>query len=246
MSTTRRRLYWLSSSVFLRKMTFQPLANRRHDEAGRARLGQLELDRVLVADVDLAHRAEQRSCAGWTDARRRLDDAVVGGLDVVGGELGAVVELHVLAQVERVGLAVLGDLPAMGEIGDDGLAAVARIAADQIVEHAALASQAVDGARLVHVEMRRPRGDAVAQDAAALGVGLGRAQAGTWSRRTRSGPEPARNRGAGRRPRPSRRRRPSSRSAGPHGDSNAGSSSAYHSCCFLHPLHFLVCLDVVR
>src|SRR5882757_910704 len=27
MSTTRRRLYWLSSSVFLRTMPFQPLAN---------------------------------------------------------------------------------------------------------------------------------------------------------------------------------------------------------------------------
>ena len=53
---------------------------------------------------------------------------VEGRLDVIRGELGAVVELHALAQVERVGLAVLGDLPAVGEIGNDGLAAVARIA----------------------------------------------------------------------------------------------------------------------
>ena len=90
------------------------------------------------------------------------------------GQLRAVVELHALAQKERVGLAVLGDLPAMRQIGDDGLAAVARIAPDQVVEHAALRAQAVDGARLVHVEMRRPVGDAVAQHAAALRVGLRR------------------------------------------------------------------------
>ena len=31
----------------------------RHDEVGRSWLGELELDRVLVANVDLAHRAEQ-------------------------------------------------------------------------------------------------------------------------------------------------------------------------------------------
>jgi len=51
-------------------------------------------------------------------------------------KLGAVVKLHVFAQEERIGLAVLGDLPTVSEIGNDGLAAVARVAANEIVEHA--------------------------------------------------------------------------------------------------------------
>jgi hypothetical protein len=38
------------------------------------------------------------------------------------------VELHTFAQEEHVGLAVFGNFPAMGEIRDDGFAAVARIA----------------------------------------------------------------------------------------------------------------------
>ena len=79
-----------------------------------------------------------------------------------------------LRRMEGVGLAVLGDLPAMREIGDDGLAAVARVAPDQVVEHAALAAQAVDRAGLMHVEMRRARGDGVSQHAARLRVGLRR------------------------------------------------------------------------
>src|ERR687897_338239 len=63
-------------------------------------------------------------------------------------------ELHALADVERVGLAVLGDLPAVRQVGDDGLARIARIATYQVVVHAALAAQAVDGARLVEIERR--------------------------------------------------------------------------------------------
>ncbi|MER2603222.1 MAG: hypothetical protein ABTR27_12790, partial [Candidatus Competibacter phosphatis] len=82
-------------------------------------------------------------------------------------------ELHVLAQHERVGLVVLRDFPAMREVGNDGLAAVARIAPNEVVEHAALAAEAVDRAGLVEVEMRRPRSDAVTQHATCLGVGLG-------------------------------------------------------------------------
>jgi hypothetical protein len=84
------------------------------------------------------------------------------------------VELHALAQMEGVGLAVLGDLPAMREVGDDRLAAVARVAADQIVEHATLRAEIVDRPGLVHVEMRRPHRDAITQDAAPLRVRLGR------------------------------------------------------------------------
>ena len=141
----------------------------RHHEAGRPRFGELEDHRLLVGRHDLAHRREQRT-ARDADAVGRLADAVVGGLDVLRREVGAVVERHALAQMEGVGLAVLGDLPAMGEIGNDGLAAVARIAPHQVVEHAALRAQAVDRARLVHVEVRRSRGDGVFQDATRFGV----------------------------------------------------------------------------
>ena len=147
--------------------------DRAHDEGGRPRLRELELHGVLVRRGDLAHRGEQ-GAARDADARRRLGDTVEGRLDVFRGELGAVVELHVLAQVEGVGLAVLGDLPAMREIGNDGLAAVARVAPDQVVEHAALAAQAVDGAGLMEVEVRRPHGDGVFQHAARLRIRLRR------------------------------------------------------------------------
>src|SRR5262249_25680946 len=147
----------------------------RHDEVRRTRLRQPELDGVLVAHDDLVHRGEQDRARNG-DAGRRLDDAVVGCLDVVGGKLGAIVELHVLAQEEGIGLAVFGDLPAVGEIGNNGLATIARIAANEVVEHAALAAEAVDGARLVHVEMRGARGDAVAQYTTAFGVGFRRFQ----------------------------------------------------------------------
>ena len=66
----------------------------------------------------------------------RLGDAIEGGFHIFGGQLCAVVELHILAQEEGVGLAVLGDLPAMRQIRDDRLAAVAGVVPDQIVEHA--------------------------------------------------------------------------------------------------------------
>ena len=144
-----------------------------HHEIDRARRGQLEFDGVLVRRVDLLDRGEQRG-ARDADAGRRLADAVVGRLHVGGGEVRPVVELHALAQVERVGLAVLGDFPAMRQIGDDALAAVARIAPDQVVEHASLGADVADGARLMHVEMRRPIEDAVAHHAAPLRIGFRR------------------------------------------------------------------------
>src|SRR6516162_4347998 len=75
--------------------------------------------------------------------------------------------------MECVGLAVLGDLPAMRQVGDDRLAAVARVAPDQVVEHASLGAQVEDGSGLVHIEMRWPQRDAQAQDAPGFGIGLG-------------------------------------------------------------------------
>ncbi len=127
----------------------------------------------LSRALDLADRLEQDAARNG-DAFRRLGDPVEGGLDVLRGQLGAVAELDALAQQEGVGLAVLGDLPAMRQIGDDGLAAVARVAPDQIVEHASHRTEIENGAGLVEVEMRRPYRDSHANDAAVLGVWLGR------------------------------------------------------------------------
>ena len=82
-------------------------------------------------------------------------------------------KLHAFAQKEGVGLAVLGDLPAVRKIRNDRLAAVARIVPDQIVEHAGHRAESTDRPGLVDVEMRRTHHDAEAQDAAGFGIGLG-------------------------------------------------------------------------
>src|SRR5205807_6167776 len=115
----------------------------------------------LVARVDLADRPEQRS-ARDADAGRRFRDAVEGRFYISRCEIRPVVELDTLTQVKCVGLAVLGDFPAMRQIGDDGLATVARITPDQIVERAALSADIADGAGLMHIEMRRAVENAVA------------------------------------------------------------------------------------
>src|SRR5215831_5445943 len=64
----------------------------------------------------------------------------------------------------------------MRKVGNDRFAAVARIAPDQVVEHAALGAQVIDGARLVHIEMRQAVGDAIAKHAPAFRVWLRRAE----------------------------------------------------------------------
>src|SRR5262249_22637782 len=122
-----------------------------HHEIDRAWRSQFEFDDILVARIDLADRPEQRSARN-ADASRRFGDAVKGRLYVGRCEISPVVELDPLTQVKRIGLAVLGDFPAMRQIRDDGLATVARITPDQIVEHAALSADVADSARLMHVE----------------------------------------------------------------------------------------------
>ena len=147
--------------------------DRRHHKINWTRVRQLEFDRVLVACVDLADRLEQYA-ARDADALRRFDDPVEGRLHVVSRQFGPVVKLNVIAQHEGVGLAVLGDLPAMRQIGDNGLAAVARVTPDQVVEHAPHRTEVEEGARLMEVKMRRPYWNAHAHDATVFGVGLGR------------------------------------------------------------------------
>jgi hypothetical protein len=111
------------------------------------------LSRALISPTAL-----NRMLRGMLMALRRLGDPVESGLYVVSGQLGAVAELHALAQEEGIGLAVLSDLPAVRQIGNDGFAAVARVAADQVVEHASHRAEIEDRAGLVEVEMRRPAG----------------------------------------------------------------------------------------
>src|SRR5262249_50049824 len=101
----------------------------RHHEARRTRIAEFELNGVFVRRGDLADRAEQNAARN-ADALWWLADAVERRLDVLGCELGAVMELDAFAQEEGVGLAVLGDLPAVRQVRDDGLAAVARVAPD--------------------------------------------------------------------------------------------------------------------
>src|SRR6266478_3885752 len=76
--------------------------------------------------------------------------------------------------MEGIGLAVLGDLPAMRQIRDDRLAAVARVMPDQIVEHACHGTEIEECAGLMQIEMWGTVWNAHAQNAAPLGVRLGR------------------------------------------------------------------------
>src|SRR3984893_15694211 len=146
--------------------------DREHDKAFGARLGQFEFDRIGVLRIDLGDRFEQD--AAWdADALRRLGNAVEGRLHVVGGQFRAVVKLHPFAQEKRVGRTVLGDLPAVSQVGDDRLATVERVVANEIVEHRGHRAERPDRSRLVDAEMWRAHQYAVAQHAAALRVGFG-------------------------------------------------------------------------
>src|SRR5882672_10109918 len=135
------------------------------------RLRQSELDRVRIDHDDFAHRREERR-ARDDHALGRVGDAVVGRLHVLGREIGAVVELDALAQVEGVLLTVGRDLPALREVGNDRLA-VLRTAPQQRVVHRALRPDVGHGAGLVDVEVRRRVVHGVAKRAAALGAGIG-------------------------------------------------------------------------
>src|SRR6516165_11468588 len=142
-----------------------------HHEIDRTWCGQLELNGVLVARVDLADRPEQRS-ARDADAGRWFRDAVEGRFYVSRCEIRPVMELDALAQVKGVGLAVVGDFPAMRQIGDDGLATVARITPNQVVEHATLSADIADSARLMDIEMGRAIENAVAHHPSPPWIGL--------------------------------------------------------------------------
>ena len=79
-------------------------------------------------------------------------------------------ELHILAQHEGVGLAVLGNIPAVREVRNDRLATIARVTPDQIVEHAGLGAQIVECSGLMDIEMWLAAGERHPQHTAAFGV----------------------------------------------------------------------------
>jgi hypothetical protein len=99
---------------------------------------------VFVARVDLANRLEQDTARN-AGPGGGLGDTIVRGLHVLRGQLGAVVELYALTQMERVGLAIRGNLLAMRQIGYNRLGAIVGIAPDQIVEHAGCGPKNEDG-----------------------------------------------------------------------------------------------------
>ncbi len=78
-----------------------------HD--GGVRIGRLDRSDVRIGSLP------QRQ-----NARRRIAYAVVRGLHVLGGERGAVVELHPFAQPERIGKAIFRNRPRLREIAFDG------------------------------------------------------------------------------------------------------------------------------
>jgi hypothetical protein len=139
-----------------------PAAGKRpqHEAAG-AWFAELKGDRVGIDDLDLADGREQR-LPGHADALGGPDDARECGMHIFGREVGSVVEFHPLTQVKRVGLAVGGDVPVRGKIGDDR-PAVAGITADEVVIHRPLRTQVGNGPRLVDIEVSRGTMDGIAQ-----------------------------------------------------------------------------------
>ena len=80
----------------------------------RVGAGQGHLDGVVVDDVALLVVDKQSGADGAFKA------VVIGELDVLGGHLLAVVELHALAQVEGVLQAIVGDFIAFRQSGGQG------------------------------------------------------------------------------------------------------------------------------
>ncbi len=172
---------------------------REELEEVRLRLLEDEPHVEAVDRLDLGHRREL-VLVDAGHARRREDDARERGHHVGRAERGAVVELHAVAQLERVRLAVRRHLPALREIRDDRLEAVGGIEAHEVVVH--LAQDDAERA-LVHVEVRHLRGPRPLEHAPALGVRLGGARLvgrrGLGRRRVLQ--RPRGQRGAGGRPR---------------------------------------------
>ena len=130
-----------------------PTGKRPQHEIRGTGLVEREFNRLSVADVDSAHRREQRS-ARTAKTLGRPDDPRVGGLNIVRGQWGAVVKVHAFPEEKGVGLAIRGNLPTVREVWNDGLPTVHWIPSDQVIVHTALSSHVGHGPRLVHIKMR--------------------------------------------------------------------------------------------
>src|SRR5438128_2821203 len=101
-------------------------SKRPQDERLGPRLTQCKYDGMGITHGDRFHSRKQRrtraaKTLGWKD------QALERRLDVLSGQLSTIVKFHPLAQEKRVGFAVSGNLPAVGQVWDDGLPAVARV-----------------------------------------------------------------------------------------------------------------------
>ena len=103
----------------------------RFGEKGRVRLGELHASREVVDHNGRRVRPDDRE---REESSRRVRDPIEVELHSFGLETRAVVELHVIAQMERVALPVCGDLPALGEPGPE---AMVRQRHDEAVEERA-------------------------------------------------------------------------------------------------------------
>ena len=118
------------------------------EEAGEGLLRD-ELDRVAAGGLDLVHGDEVRL------SRRLLEQPVERELDVGGGQLLAVVELHALPELEGPRRAILADLPRFGQLGHGVHVAVE---ADELAVHHGRAPAPRQRGHQLRVEARRLRG----------------------------------------------------------------------------------------
>ena len=155
---------------------------RHHVQEGGVGAAEGDLDGGRVDDLDTVERGggavghgvvalDRAEEAGAGGLGLGVGDAVEGVFHVLGGHLAAVVELDAGAEVEGEGLAVLGDLVALGEAGAQlgGAGDVVHQAVEDRLDHRpvlpVVADRRIEGGHVVLV------GDD--DVAAGLGVGIG-------------------------------------------------------------------------
>src|SRR4029453_15036267 len=124
---------------------------RPQHEATGARFAEMKGDGMRINDLDVMHRRKQR-LAWHADALGWPDDAGEGGLHVLSGEVGAVMEFDTLAQVKGVDFAVRRNVPLLGQIGEYRYP-VAGITANEVVIHRALRPHVGHRSRLMNIEV---------------------------------------------------------------------------------------------
>ena len=131
------------------------IAPAQIEQERAVRLLERDLERRRIDDLDVLDALEQRLLRIGAELAARPVERELG---IVGVEIGAVVELHALLEVERVGQPVFRNLPALGE---PGLHRAFRIDAGQAFEDVGV-GDLVDGSGRARrrVEMRRLEPDA--------------------------------------------------------------------------------------